>query len=190
MAPRALTFSPPHCPVPGGQATPLASHTPSKLAYGWASPAKLTVVATMMMMIPMTIKTMLSSRARRPSLRAPSTSPCCTLLRDYRERVAETSGWLSLAAPWGPLRPSFQNTPHRHCSLQSSSCTSDVEASSSWRSGQDSRGPDLLWGPLTKPSPCWLGTAGSRTKQRRTTEPQGSTVETESLRRWTGSRPC
>lgn len=90
-------------PAPGGQATPLASLIPSKLAYGWASPVKLTVVATMMMMIPMMIKTMLSSRARRPSLRAPSTSPCCTLLRDYRERVAETSGWLSLAALWGPL---------------------------------------------------------------------------------------
>lgn len=65
---------------------PYTKLTSSSTPWDWISHARLTVTATMIMMIPMMMKVMLSSRARRPSLRAPSRSPCCTLLRDCRER--------------------------------------------------------------------------------------------------------
>ena len=85
-----LPFSPPPPLARRAGPHPSVVLTPRELGCRWASPAKLTVTATMMMMIPMMMKVMLSVPARRPSLRAPSRSPCCTLLRDCRERVVET----------------------------------------------------------------------------------------------------
>ena len=109
--------------------------TPREPGCRWASPAKLTVTATMMMMIPMMMKVMLSIPARRPSLRAPSRSPCCTLLRDCRERVVET---LSSAALQGPPCLSRRTHPGPRCSPHLSSSPRGEAEASFRRNGLDS----------------------------------------------------
>lgn len=104
-------YLPPTAPAPEARPHP-------GLARGWASPAKFTVTATMMMMIPMMMKVMLSSRARRPSLRAPSMSPCCTLLRDCGERGWQGPQKAVLTALWGPLEHTRSHcSPHSSCLL-------------------------------------------------------------------------
>lgn len=92
-----------------------------------------TLIATMIMTIPRIMKLTLSSRARRPSLRAPSMSPCCMLLRDCRDRTTDTSTRLSIrCAGWQPPRW-FPGTPHSHRCSHSGSLLWREERSS-WRS--------------------------------------------------------
>lgn len=82
-----------------------------------ASPVKLTVTATMMITMPRMMKVMLSSRARRPSLRAPSMSPCCTLLRDCGERAEKPQeACPSVTGRWKPYSGlvNFQIHPTLH----------------------------------------------------------------------------
>lgn len=47
-------------------------------------------VYTMMITRPRTMETTLRSRARRPSLRAPSVSPCCRLFLDWKHTYTHT----------------------------------------------------------------------------------------------------
>lgn len=132
-----LPFSPPPPLSRGAGPHPSVVPTPRELGCLWASPAKLTVTATMMIMIPMMMKVMLSVPARRPSLRAPSRSPCCTLLRDCRERVVET---LSSAALQGAPCLSLRTNPCPRCSPHLSGPPRGEAGTSFRRSGLDSSG--------------------------------------------------
>ena len=88
--------------------------------------------------------------------------------RLQRER-AETSGRWSSAALWGALARASGTYP----------VPTAAGAPAAWTQGA---------GTPTKPAPGWLMTAGSRAKQCRITEPQGGTVDSEGLRRWTRPR--
>lgn len=101
---------PHHCPISGTPSVPCLH----------ASPVKLTVTATMMITMPRMMKVMLSSRARRPSLRAPSRSPCCTLLRDCRERAEKLQkACPSVTWAWKPCIVLMNFNLHLPCHPQS-----------------------------------------------------------------------
>lgn len=98
---KGYSYNPHHHPCLRGALHPLAS------------PVKLTVTATMMITMPRTMNVMLSSRARRPSLRAPSRSPCCTLLRDCRERAEKLQeACPSVTWAWKPCSVLVYFYPH------------------------------------------------------------------------------
>lgn len=109
---------------------------------------KLTVTATMMITMPKMMKVMLSNRARRPSLRAPSRSPCCTLLRDCRERAEKfQEACPSVTWVWKP------------CSVLVNYLQNTFPATHSLAGSSRTQGLHLERKPLSE------GTSGQRTKQ-------------------------